>query len=117
MTSAVLFRTCSASVWGDGATGALTSTLPAGIPRVVESVQSGLRSTSHERFGTTFLISYGPTPGGGVFERFFIAVPCGTKPADGNASRLVKAPYGVVRWIVILPVASSVTMPEMSFAL
>src|SRR5690242_17113836 len=93
------------------------STLPAGMPGIVLSVQSGLRTTSQERFGTTFLIWYGPTPGGGEFDRLLIFVPVGTKPADGNASRFGNAPYAVVSWIVILPDASSVLMPEMSFDL
>ena len=56
------------------------------------SVQAGLRTTSKERFGTTSLIEYGPTPGGGSLERLVILVPLGTSPADGNASTFRKAP-------------------------
>ena len=35
---------------------------------------------------------YGPTPGGGLFDRFVLGVPAGTRPAAGNASTLSKAP-------------------------
>jgi hypothetical protein len=47
-----------------------------------------------------------------LLDRLVLGVPLGTSPADGNASTLAKAPYGVVRWMTILPVASSVWMPE-----
>ena len=38
------------------------------------------------------MIMYGPTPGGGLFGRFFIGVPVGTRPDEGNASTLSNAP-------------------------
>ena len=58
----------------------------------MESVQFGLRTTSKERLGTTSLIAYGPTPGGGSLERLDIFVPLGTRPAEGNASTFRNAP-------------------------
>src|SRR5689334_20989711 len=93
------------------------STLPAGTPGIVLSVQSGLRATVKERLGTTPLMTYGPTPGGGLFERLAIFVPLGTKPAAGKARTLRNAPYGCVSSMVIAPVESSALMPEMLLAL
>src|SRR4051812_10183967 len=78
-TSASLLSTCSASVCVFVAILTFTSTWPAGMPGTVLSVQFGLRRASNERFGTTFLTMYGPTPGGGELDRFVIFVPCGTK--------------------------------------
>ena len=70
-----------------------------------------------ETFGVTDAILYGPTPGGGADDRFFIAVPEGTMPNGGIASTFSSGPYGATSLIVILPVASSVVMPEMFLAL
>src|SRR5665648_22418 len=58
-----------------------------------------------------FVISYGPTPGGGPFGSFLNGEPLGTSPSAGNASTLSNAPYGAFRWIVIWPLESSVVMP------
>ena len=59
---------------------------------------------------------YGPTPGGGLFERLLIAVPVGTSPAEGKARTFANAPYGATKWIVILPDVSSDSIPEMLLA-
>src|SRR5436305_590240 len=67
--------------------------------------------------GTMLVIMYGPTPGGGSFGWFLNGVPLGTRPSDGNASTLSNAPYGVFRWIVILPVELSAVIPEIVLAL
>src|SRR5437870_3760159 len=91
--------------------------LPDGMPGIASDAQCGFLTNENDAFGTTLVIMYGPTPGGGLFCRFFIGVPEGTRPEDGNARTLSNAPYGAVRWIVILPVASSVWIPEIVFAL
>ena len=90
--SAVLLSTCSASVCVLDAILTEMSTWPGATPGTMLEVHLGLRTTSNERFGTTFLISYGPTPGGGSLERLLILVPVGTRPADGNESTFRKAP-------------------------
>jgi hypothetical protein len=36
------------------------------------------------RLGDTAVISYAPTPGGGLMDRFCIAVPVGTRPVEGR---------------------------------
>src|SRR5262245_38294252 len=106
--SAELLSTCSASVCVSDAILALMSTWPAGMPGIVLSVQAGLRCSVQLRFGTTFLIMYGPTPGGRSVDWVVIFVPVGTRPADGKLSTFRNAPYGCVSWIVILPLLSSV---------
>ena len=77
----------------------------------------GFLTAEKDLFGTTSVSMYAPTPGGGSLLRFRMGVPDGTKPAAVIASTLGNAPYGLARVIVIFPVASSVAMPEMSFAL
>src|SRR2546423_9850301 len=64
-----------------------------------------------------FVNMYGPTPGGGLFGSFFSGEPCGTSDVEGNARTFVNGPYAWSSLIVILPVASSVVMPEMPLAL
>ena len=64
-----------------------------------------------------FLVSYGPTPGGGLVGSTFIGVPAGMIPIDGNASTFSNGPYGAVRWTTICPVALLVVIPEIVFAL
>jgi len=85
---------------------------PFGMPGIASEAHLGFLTNWNDAFGTTFVIMYGPTPGGGAFGRFFIGVPVGTRPEDGNARTLSNAPYGASRWIVILPVASSAVIPE-----
>src|SRR5437588_921067 len=68
--------------------------LPAGMPGMFIAVQCGFLTAENDWLGTTLVIMYGPTPGGGEFGRFFIGVPVGTRPDDGNASTLSNAPYG-----------------------
>src|SRR5689334_11429592 len=87
------------------------------MPGTVVLVQAGLRCSVQLRFGTTFLIMYGPTPGGGSLERLLIFVPVGTRPADGKLSTFRNAPYGCVRSIVIFPLPSSALMPLIVVAL
>src|SRR5581483_3010946 len=116
-TSALPFSTDSAFASTFEEIFTFTSTWPAGMPGMFIFDQSGFRTSSNDWFGTMFVILYGPTPGGGLFGMFFIGVPFGTSPRDGNASTLPNAPYGEVRLIVIFPVASSVLMPEIVFAL
>src|SRR6202011_1590016 len=94
-----------------------TVTCPAGPPGIAWAAQCGLMLVSNETFGTTFWITYGPSPGGGLFGMFFIGVPDGTRPCAGNASTFENAPYGANRWITIWPVASFAVMPEIVFAL
>jgi hypothetical protein len=76
----------------------------------------GLIVPTHDWFGTTLVIMYGPTPGGGVFERSTIAVPAGTKPDEGNARMFSNGPYGASRWTVIVRVALFALMPEIEVA-
>jgi hypothetical protein len=45
---------------------------------------------------------------------FSNGVSLGTMPAKFIARTLLKAASGAVRWIVILPLLSSVSMPEIS---
>src|SRR5436305_11488004 len=71
----------------------LTSTFPDGIPGMFICAHFGFLTTENEALGTMFVIMYGPTPGGGLFGSFFIGVPVGTSPSDGNASTLPNAPY------------------------
>ncbi len=112
--SAVLLSTDSASVCVLELIFTLMSTWPAAIPGT--GFQFGLRTTENDWLGTTFLIMYGPTPGGGLLVRLLIAVPVGTMPDEGKARTLGKAPYGATSLIVILPVASSVVIPEIVLA-
>src|SRR3954452_17864542 len=60
-----------------------------------------------------FVIMYGPLLGGSDVVSVWSGVQHGTRPSSGNPSTLVKAPYGLTSWIVILPVASSAVMPVM----
>ena len=60
-----------------------------GIP---SDAKCGFLTIVHPRFGETFVIMYGPTPGGGLFDRFVLGVLAGTRPAAGNAMTLSKAP-------------------------
>src|SRR4051812_38304008 len=87
------------------------------MPGILYEANDGTFLRTQPWFGVTLAISYGPTPGGGSFGEFFSTVPVGTRPADGNASTLANAPYGLTRLIVILPVASLVWMPEIELAL
>ena len=107
-TSAWLFRTDSAfeSTFDEILT--LMFTVPAGMPGMFIFDHCGFLTSEYDWFGTMLVIMYGPTPGGGLFGWFLIGVPLGTTPAAGNARTLSNAPYGAFRWIVILPVASSV---------
>ena len=71
-------------------------------------------SSTNCRFGTDSVILYGPTPGGGSLVRFLNGVSPGTSAANGIASTFENVPSGPFSVIVILPVASSVSMPGMS---
>jgi len=44
-------------------------------------------------------------------------VPAGTGATNGSPSSSVNVPRGWVRWIVIAPLASSVSIPEICLAL
>src|SRR5262245_44554396 len=90
----------------------ILSRWPVGMSGIFSAANRGFFTSVKVRFGETSVIMYGPTPGGGSFERFFAGVPAGTSPAEGNAITFANAPYGWVRWMVILPVESSVWMPE-----
>ena len=57
---------------------------------------------------------YGPTPGGGFFVMFLNGVSPGTSPANHMASTCVNEPSGAPSVIVMSPVLSSVSIPEMS---
>src|SRR5579859_1857960 len=94
-----------------------TSTCPDGMPGMLKLAHLGLRTSWKPSFGTTFLMMYGPQPGGGLFGMFLNGVPVGTSASDGNARMLSNAPYGATSLIVILPVESLTVMPEIVFAL
>ena len=66
--------------------------LPDGMPGIIPAVQCGFLTSWNDALGTTLVIMYGPTPGGGLLGRFFICVPLGTRPDDGNARTLSNAP-------------------------
>src|SRR5947209_8280706 len=116
-TSFELFRTDSAPAETFDWNFTVMSAFPAGMPGMFIFDHSGLRTSWTETFGVTDAILYGPTPGGGADDRFFIAVPEGTMPSGGIASTFSSGPYGATSLIVILPVASSVVMPEIVLAL
>jgi len=101
-TSALFCSTASAfaSTFDEIFTSTLTR--PAGIPGMFIRAHFGFLTTENEASGTTFVIMYGPTPGGGLFGWFFIGVPLGTSASAGNASTFPNAPYGAIRWIVIV---------------
>jgi hypothetical protein len=82
----------------------ILSRWPTGIPGRCNAANLGFLTRLKVLFGETFVIMYGPTPGGGLVERLTIGVPAGTSPAEGNAITFANAPYGCVRWIVIRPV-------------
>ena len=58
-------------------------------------------------------MTYGPVAGSGCVEVSESGAFAGTGAANSLASTLAKSPCGVFRLIVILPVASSATIPEM----
>ncbi len=62
----------------------------------------------------TDVILNGPTPGGGFFVSFWNGVSPGTKPPNCIARMNGNWPLGCLILIVILRVASSAVMPEMS---
>src|SRR3954452_3534973 len=57
---------------------------------------------------------YGPVAGIGVVDGSFAGVSCGTGAAKTVARMLTKSPCGFTSLIVILPVASSALIPEIS---
>src|SRR5947209_14883685 len=66
--------------------------LPLGIVGIPCEANFGFLTNVKDTFGTTLLYMYGPSPGGGLDDRFFIAVPLGTIPSDGTASTFSNAP-------------------------
>src|SRR5881397_663715 len=70
-TSAVLLSTDSALESTFAEIFTLTLTLPDGIPGRFIFDHCGFLTNENDWFGTTFVIMYGPTPGGGLLGRFF----------------------------------------------
>jgi hypothetical protein len=60
---------------------------------------------------------YGPSPIVPVFARFFIGVLGGTGAVPASAKMSSIGANGATRFTTILPVASSVVIPEIVFAL
>src|SRR5262245_14530474 len=87
------------------------------MPGMFCAANFGFLTTLNDLLGTMFVIMYGPLLGGRSVVSVWSGVPHGTSPSSGNASTLVKAPYGFTRWIVIWPVVSSVVTPVMWSAL
>ena len=75
---------------------------------------SGFFSSTNWRFGTDSVIMNGPTPGGGSSVRFLNGVSLGTMPANHIARMFENDASASVSVIVISPVWSSVSIPEMS---
>ena len=88
--------------------------LPGGMSGIPSSSKFGLFSITNSRFGTDSVITYGPTPGGGSSVRFLNGVSPGTRPANHIARMFENDASGSVSVIVISPVLSSVSIPEMS---
>jgi hypothetical protein len=70
----------------------IVSRWPLGMSGIPSNAKCGFLTSVNPRFGETSLIMYGPTPGGGLLDRFVAGVPLGTSPAAGNASTLASAP-------------------------
>jgi hypothetical protein len=95
---------------------AIRSRLPEGMSGRSRASKRWFRTIVQLRPGLTSLIRYAPTPGGGVALRSRIGVPLGTRPVAGSARMFSNAPHGRTRLMVIWPVASSASIPEISLA-
>src|SRR5204863_343833 len=78
---------------------------------------SGLRSSTNWFPGSDLEIMYGPVDGGGFGVWSLAGVFGGTRAVNGIASSSSSWPFGFVSSIVILPVLSSVLIPEIELAL
>ena len=92
----------------------ILSSLATGMSGTPSCSNSGFFSITNWRFGTDSVIMNAPTPGGGSLVRFSNGVSPGTSPAKFIARTFENAASGEVSLIVISPVLSSVSIPEMS---
>src|SRR5262249_3264620 len=116
-TSALPESTCSAADWLFETIFTSMLTWPPGMPAIACLAHCGFASTENDWLGTTCAHSYGQLPAGGSFGSGFIGVLLGTSPAAGNASTFRNGPNGAVSLTTILPLASSLEIPEIACAL
>ena len=87
---------------------------PTGMFGMLRLGNSGFFSITNCRFGTDSVTMYGPTPGGGEAVMLRNGVSPGTSPTNHWASTFWNEESASVSVIVISPVWSLVSIPEMS---